>query len=115
MTVVNDDTPAIRFKDEEPILCGTPWSGSSDKFVNLEVPVKAIVVLSQAPQNSIRKLEIFEALPMVMPRCFLPYFDEELMKKAYIALDKILIKIPIYHLQCRPDREAMELVYQCVK
>lgn len=115
VTVVNDDTPAIRFKGEEPILCGTPWSGSSDKFVNLEVPIKAIVALSQAPQNSIRKLGIFEALPMVMPRCFLPYFDEELMKKAYDVLEKIIEKIPIYHLQCRPDREAMELVYQCVK
>ncbi|MHB8062193.1 MAG: hypothetical protein ACYDG2_06105 [Ruminiclostridium sp.] len=115
VTVVNDDTPAIRFKDEAPMLCGTPWSGSSDKFVNLEVPIKAIVGLSQAPKNSIKKLEISEALPMIMPRCFLPYFDEELMKKAYIVLEKILNKTPIYHLQCRPDREAMELVYQCVK
>jgi len=115
ITVVNDDTPAIRFKNEEPMLCGTPWSGSSDKFVNIEVPIKAIVVLNQAPQNSIRKLEIFEALQMVMPRCFLPYFDEELMKKAYEVLENIIYKIPIYHLKCRPDREAMELVYECVK
>lgn len=115
VTVVNDDTPAIRFKDEEPILCGTPWSGSSDKFVNLEVPIKAIVVLSQAPRNSIRRLRIFEALQMVMPRFFLPYFDEKLMDKAYIVLEKILTRIPIYYLQCRPDKEAMELVYECVK
>lgn len=113
--VVNDDTPAIRFIDEEPMLCGTPWSGSSDKFANLEVPLKAIVVLNQAPQNNIRKLEIFEALPMVMPRCFLPYFDEELMKKAYDVLEKIINKVPIYHLNCTPDKEAMELVYECVK
>ncbi len=115
VTVVNDDTPAIRFENEEPILCGTPWSGSSDKFVNLEVPIKAIVVLNQAPQNSIRKLTIVEALPMIMPRCFLPYFDRGLMEKAYIVLEKIVNKIPVYHLECRPDKEAMELVYQCVR
>ncbi len=113
--VVNDDTPAIRFVKGELMLCGTPWSGSSDKFENIEVPIKAIVVLEQAPQNSIRKLEVFEALPRVMPRCFLPYFDEELMKKAYEVLEKIINKIPVYLLNCRPDKEAMELVYECVK
>ncbi len=113
--VVNDDTPAIRFEDGKPVLCGTPWSGSSDKFANMEVPIKAIVALSQAPENSIRKLEVYEALPMIMPRCFLPYFDGELMKKAYTAIEKIINRVPVYHLKCRPDKEAMELVYQCVK
>ncbi|PYG89480.1 hypothetical protein LY28_00699 [Ruminiclostridium sufflavum DSM 19573] len=113
--VVNDDTPAVRFIGEEPVLCGTPWSGSSDKFINTEVPVRAIVVLSQASDNSILRLNAFEALPLVMPRCFLPYFDEKLMRKAYDVLENIIKKIPIYHLKCRPDKEAMELVYQCVR
>ncbi len=115
VTVVNDDTPAIRFHDDTPILCGTPWSGSSDKFDNKEVPIKAIVALSQAPENSIKQLNVFEALPMIMPRCFLPYFDEELMKKAYTALEKLVKNVPVYHLKCRPDKEAMELVHQCVR
>lgn len=113
--VVNDDTPAIRFENDELMLCGTPWSGSSDKFENIEVPIKAIIVLEQAPQNSIRRLEVFEALPRIMPRCFLPYFDEELMKKAYDVLEKLINRIPVYLLNCRPDKEAMELVYECVK
>jgi len=115
VSVVNDDTPVIRFREDIPMLCGTPWSGSSDKFTNIEVPVKAIVVLSQAPENRIRKLSVFEALPEVMPRCFLPYFDEKLMEKAYIVLEKLLTKVPVYSLECRPDKEAMELVYQCVR
>ncbi len=115
VSVVNDDTPVIRFREDTPMLCGTPWSGSSDKFTNLEVPVKAIVVLSQATENSIRMLSVSEALPVVMPRCFLPYFDEKLMEKAYMILEKILKEVPVYYLKCKPDEEAMELVHQCVK
>lgn len=115
VTVVNDDTPAIRMIDDKPVLFGTPWSGSSDKFVNTSVPLNAIVVLSQAPENKIRQLQPHEILPMIMPRCFLPYFDEELMKKAYEVVGNIISKVPVYHLECRPDKEAMELVYQCVK
>lgn len=113
--VVNDDTPAIRFIDDIPMLCGTPWSGSSDKFENITVPIKAMVVLNQAPDNSIRKLDTFDALQGIMPRCFLPYFDEELMTKAYNVLENLINKVPVYHLDCTPDKEAMELVYKCVK
>ena len=115
VTVVNDDTPAVRFFDGIPTLCGTPWSGSSDKFANLQVPVGAIVVLRQAPQNSISKLSPLEALPCLMPRAFLPYFDKELMEKAYSVLDMILQKVPVYLLTCTPEKKAMELVYECVK
>lgn len=114
VTVVNDDTPAVRIIDNIPMLCGTPWSGSSDKFANERIPLCAIVILEQAPQNSIRRLTPIEALPKMMPRCFLPYFDEKLMEKAYIVIEKLLNTIPIYFLQCRPDKEAMELVHQCV-
>ncbi len=115
VTVVNDDTPAIRFFDGVPTLCGTPWSGSSDKFANIQVPIGAIVVLKQASANSIVKLSPLEALPLLMPRVFLPYFDAELMEKAYSVLDIILTQVPIYLLACTPEKKAMELVYECVK
>lgn len=114
VTVVNDDTPAIRIIDDIPVLCGTPWSGSSDKFTDDKVPLHAIVILEQALQNSIRKLSLPEALPRLMPRCFLPYFDEELMEKASMVIGKLVSTIPVYFLQCRPDKEAMELVHKCV-
>ncbi len=115
VTVVNDDTPAIRFSGETPMLCGTPWSGSSDKFANLQVPVGAIIILQQAPTDNIRKLTPVEALPMLMPRVFLPYFDKQLMVKAYDVIDRIITKVPIYLLNCTPEKTAMELVYECVK
>jgi hypothetical protein len=115
VTVVNDDTPAIRYIDGTPMLCGTPWSGSSDKFSNIQVPIKAIVLLEQAPTNSIQKLSPLEALPMIMPRVFLPYFDKDLMERAYDIIDKIITQIPIYILRCTPEKKAMELVYECVK
>ncbi len=113
--VINDDTPVVRFIDDTPYVYGTPWSGSSDKYENLEVPLKAIVVLKQAPKNRIRKLSTIEALPLVMPRVFMPYFDNELMERAYKLLDSLLGKVPIYHLECRPDQEAMEMSLECIK
>lgn len=115
VSVINDDTPVIRFIGEVPYVCGTPWSGSSDKFNNIEVPLNSIVVLEQSRENRIRKLTPHEALPMVLPRLFMPYFDRLLMENVYHILDKLLCTIPVYHLSCRPDKEAMEMSFQCIR
>lgn len=114
VTVVNDDTPAIRFMNDVPMLSGTPWSGSSDKFANIQLPLKAVVILEQYPENILRKLSPIEALPMLMPRCFLPYFDEKTMVITYDLIEKLIAKVDMYLLRCLPNKEAMELVYKCV-
>lgn len=113
VTVINDDTPAIRFIDGVPMLSGTPWSGSSDKFTNLLLPLNAIVVLEQYPENVIRKLTPIEAMPMLVPMCYLPFFDKESTVLAYDLIEKLLVNVNLYHLRCLPDQGAVELVYQC--
>lgn len=115
VSVLNDDSPAIRMIYGHPYIFGTPWSGSSDKFTNNYAPLSAIVMLEQAPENSICSLSTQDAVLRLLPRCFLPYFDRSLMDKAIVVLEMITRNVPIYILKCRPDREAMELVYQCVK
>ncbi|MEN6316031.1 MAG: hypothetical protein ABFD25_17485 [Clostridiaceae bacterium] len=111
---VNDDRPAIRFLDHIPMLCGTPWSGSTDVYSNMKVPLNCIVMLEQSPINSIEQLEMERALQLLMPRCFLPYFDKELMDMAIITLENLIRAVPVYLLKCRPDYEAVELVWKCL-
>ncbi|MGE5613692.1 MAG: hypothetical protein ACM3XR_04740 [Bacillota bacterium] len=114
--VLNDDTPAIRIIDGNPVVYGTPWSGSEFKFKNASAPLSAIVVLEQArDESSITKVSPFEAVKILMPQFILPYYDRQLMDMAIKTLEVIIAKVPIYHLKCRPDTEAVELVYECVK
>lgn len=113
--IINEDRPAIRYINDKPMLCGTPWSGSSDHFVNKIVPLNYIVLLEQAPVNSIERLYGFRALQMLMPRCFLPFFDSDLMNKAMNMLDRLLNDVPVYLLKCLPNYDAVELVRKCLK
>ncbi len=114
VTVVNDDTPAIRFIDGVPMLFGTPWSGSLGKHTNTQAPLRAIVALERSAENSIRKLNSMEALRILMTRSLLPYFDEKLMAVACGQVERLLGGVDVYLLKCRPDKEAVELVYQCI-
>jgi hypothetical protein len=110
VTVVNDDTPAIRFINGVPVLFGTPWSGSPGIYTNTQVPLKAVVALERSDVNSIRKLGPLEALPILMTRSLLPYYDEELMTVACGLVERLLDRVDVYKLECRPDNEAVELV-----
>lgn len=110
VTVVNDDTPAVRFTDGIPMLFGTPWSGSPGIYTNTHVPLKAIVELERSDENRIRKLRPLEALPVLMSRSLLPYYDEKMMDVACGLVERLLEQAEVYKLGCRPDKDAVELV-----
>lgn len=115
VTVLNDDNPAVNFVDEIPYVHGTPWSGTSNINSNESAPLSAIILLEQSPINTIRKLTTQEAIIQFMPRVFLPYFNQELMQNAVDIFEKVVSSVPVYLLKCRPDKEAVELVYECLK
>ncbi|MEN6461373.1 MAG: hypothetical protein ABFC94_08410 [Syntrophomonas sp.] len=113
--VLNDDTPAVRFRKDKPYVFGTPWSGSSNIYCNSCAPLTAIVLLQQSNINSIKQISAQAAILQLMPRVFLPYLDKNMMNLACDTFERIVSSVPVYILQCRPDQEAVELVYQWMK
>lgn len=112
--ILNDDRPALRLNDEKTYVHGTPWSGKRELFLNESAPLKAIILLEQALQNSISRIPVTMAVPYIMPRCFLPYYNKTVMEKCLNNLGQILSDIPVYLLKCRPDLQAVELVKNCL-
>ena len=113
--VLNDDRPIIRRSDGKWHVYGTPWSGSDLQILNKRVPLSAIIAIRQSTENSIRRLNSKEALAYVMPRCFLPYFNQQLMDTAIKHIGSVIKNTPIYLLSCKPDEEAVELVSKCLE
>lgn len=113
--VLNDDRPALRLENKKTFVYGTPWSGKKTLFLNECVPLTAIILLEQAQENRIIRLPVSTTVSHIMPRCFLPYYDREIMEKCLDTLGEMLMRVPVYRLECKPDREAVELVYQCLR
>ena len=93
---------------------GTPWHGSSPYCENASVPVEALIVLKQAPKNSIRKLDGFEKVSEVSNSVFYPKWLENGMELCLETLDHLLSRVPVYMLYCRPDEEAVALAEKTV-
>lgn len=96
--------------DKQYLGWGTPWHGSSPYCLNANVPVKALVVLKQAPENCLRKLTDFEKVAEVSGSVFYPTWLENGMELCTGTLNHLLTDLPVYRLDNRADEEAVKLL-----
>lgn len=113
--VINDDRPILKLENKKTYAHGTPWSGKKGLFRNECVPLDAIILLEQAAGNQIERLPASTAVAKVLPRCFLPYYDRQVMLMCLNNFGEMLSQIPVFQLKCRSDRESVELVRQCLE
>lgn len=112
--IINDDCPIVRITESGVRAYGSPWSGRSHLFKNLDAPVSTVIVVEQARENRIEKIGLQEAVMNILPRCFLPYHDHLLMSKAIPIVEKIVKKLPVYKLCCTPCEEAVSVTAKCL-
>lgn len=112
--IINGDIVFVQETESGFLGWGTPWHGSSPYCENTSVPLKAMVVLKQAEQNSIRELTGFEKVTEVSNSVFYPQWLENGMELCLETLDHLLTSIPVYELRCRPDEDAVRLTEQTV-
>ena len=107
--IINGDKLFLRCSEGQTYAYGAPWKGSSPYCLNRKVPVKAVVALRQAKENSIQKLDSLACMEYFMPHLFLPHWDQACLNRALDTFDQILGSVPVYLLKCRPDEDAVLL------
>lgn len=113
--LLNDDSPIVRIVDGEPRIFGSPWSGKTHCYKNIDFPIAGICRLSQAPHNKIKRLPTILAIGALLPSCP-PIFahDAELQDHICSTVGKILRSTPVYSLECLPDRDAAILSHKTI-
>ena len=113
--LLNDDSPIIRATDSEALVHGSPWSGKTPCYRNVCQPIRAIVRLSQAPHNRIRRLRAIEAIGALLPSCPPSFAHDETLEDAVCAtVSAVVAQVPVYHLECLPDAAAAELACRTI-
>ena len=113
--LLNDDNPIIRIGEDGIVrVYGSPWSGKTPCYRNLEAPVGAIVRLNQYPENRIRRCSLFEAYATVYPSCSGLRAIEEIGDGMHASIEKVALDIPCYVLDCLPDEAAARLCHDTV-
>ena len=108
--ILNGDRSALRRKDGIWHAYGLPYAGTSGIYRNENAPLRAVVALRQAPENSIRRLSGAEAFRYLYSEILIHRWDAVFESRAAGLFMEIIEEIPVYLLSCRPDREAVELL-----
>lgn len=113
--IVNGDKTGLSFADGGLTAFGTPFSGSSRYCEDATARVAAIVMLEQAPTDTIRRLSVKEAvrtLASQMP-CQKWLADDVAAILEYAEL--IAKRVPIYLLSCTKEESAVDLLDRTLK
>ena len=113
--LMNDDNPVVRvLPDGTAHVYGSPWSGKTPCYRNVEEPVGAIVLLSQAPYNRIERLEKLRAYAAVVPSISGKRWDSRIAEGLHETENWLAQHTPIFHLECLPDEAAARLCCETV-
>ena len=114
-SLLNDDNPVMRVMDDGEVrIFGSPWSGKTPCYQNIDVPVGAIVNLRQAKKNVIRRMSLVEAYA-AMYVSFSGYrFIKEMADGLHATNEMVVSTVPCFALDCLPNAEAAWLCYKTV-
>ena len=105
--LLNDDNPVVRLMPDGTVrVFGTPWSGKTPCYRNVKVPVGAIVKLSQAPQNSIKRLKGLDAYANIVGSVSSIRWSRKIMDEITSLMSQIAMTTPCFAMDCLPDSEA---------
>lgn len=111
---INGDRAGIRKANGVWNAYGLPFAGTSGIYRNELVPIKAIVLLKQAPVNSITPVTTMEAFRKLMPECSARRWNPDFMDRLIGILSALVQAVPVYLLECRPDEEAVQVLYDTI-
>lgn len=104
---VNGDRMAFGVAEGRFCGFGIPVAGSSQIFRNRRLPLRAVVLLEQGPENRAERETPARALPFLLSQTTVNRWDGAFMTRALELLDGLLRQVPVFRLRCRPDEGAV--------
>ncbi len=112
--LMNDDNPVVRIVGNKAVLYGSPWSGKTPCYKNIEAPIGAIVRIERAKENKIQRLSSAEAFASLLPSCSSMKWDEEIYNNICNTVTTIVSHVPSFTLYCLPDEDAARLCHNTI-
>lgn len=112
---VNGDCSLLRKIDGVWYACGWPTCGSSQICHDEHYPIRAVVVLFQAKENTVAPLRGFKALRPVMEQIKINMWNGRFQEEALTLIEDLVTKVPVFHQGCDISEEAVMCLYEALE
>lgn len=110
LTVINDDKPLVRLKENQAVIYGTPYNGKHRSGNNISAPLKAICMLGQAEHNHIEQISKKDAFPLLLQQSYRSA-NPETMPKIILLVSRLADLVQFWKLDCNMDISAARLSF----
>lgn len=108
--IINGDRVAISKGVAGWKAYGIPFAGSSGIYRNESCLIRAVVVLRQGKENRLERLKFSEAFRWLYSESTVQYWDEKFQEILADILGDFVLEVPIYRLECLPEKSAVDIV-----
>lgn len=112
--LMNDDNPVVRIVDGQAVVYGSPWSGKTRCYRNIQAPVGGIVRIQQRPENTIRRLNPVEAFCNLLPAMSNMKWDKRVYNGICDGISQLIQLVGVHELGCLPNAEAAILCHDTI-
>lgn len=111
---INGDRALLRLINGQWYADGWPVCGSSEICYNRQLPIRAIVILSQGIKDEIRSLTPSEAFKMLYAQLTINSWQTKDVCHALDLLEHLLSAVLVLHLKCTISEQAVEILEQAL-
>ncbi len=108
--VVNGDKNLLTRKNGIWYIQGWPVCGSSEICHNEEHRLRAIIMLEQAAEDCITKLEGMKAYSKVYPEITCNRWNRTRLIRTMDLIESLISEVPVYLLQCTISEHAVDIL-----
>lgn len=90
---------------------GWPVCGSSGVCRNEPTPIRAIVMLIQAKENTVRRLPPAQAFAQLFSQITVNRWNRQAATQASSLLDSLISEVPVWHLACNISEDAVNCLH----
>ncbi|MDO4312487.1 MAG: hypothetical protein Q4C52_05330 [Eubacteriales bacterium] len=105
---INGDRSLLIREPDGWYAYGWPVCGSSEICHNETYPIHAIVMLHQAEDNEVIRLNGFSIIQRLMAQITINMWNAEFQTRALDLIEQIALEIPVYELGCNISEEAVQ-------
>lgn len=114
--LVNDDNPVVRVLEDGTVrVYGSPWSGKTPCYRNMDLPVGGFVHLAQAPYNKITRLRGIRGYAVLVSSISGQRWNPVIADGLHETENALVAKVPVWQLDCLPDEAAARLCCETVE
>ena len=105
--LLNDDNPIVRIMPDGKVrVFGSPWSGKTPCYKNMDAEIGGIVRIRRCQENKITRLSNLEAYASLYSSCSGLKADGPVGDGLHKTMEHVVLNVPFYVLDCLPDHDA---------